>query len=258
MAKNPQFQPRQHAGSFMASLLELCGYLQAGRVIVLSKDDITVDGKPWECCEGMDVGSSESERANHTPSFRVGINTTEISFGGKPIHLKTTIGLRYIECLIRHPREEVHASKLVDLIRGCTVERDDAAAKEAILDGMLNIKTEHSEAKATPEARKAVQKRRNELEAELKSCKTMGLPTYDLEDEIKMINKYLRSSGFKRHPARFANRTKRDSDSVRKAIKVAIRKISTQLPVLAEHFGNYLHFGIYFSYRQLEKIHWRT
>lgn len=227
---------------------------QAGKVVVLNKDGVTVDGEKWEHLGVKPI--SNPIRPGHKYVFRFEGEICIITFDGKEVCVPALKGLHYIHYLIQHPWEDVHTSELVAKFNGEAPTYGDGETEEAIMNNTLSIETERREKVLTPDQRKTVEMRLSELKQELVDLKQIDAPTDELELEIEKFEAYLNKVGFGKRAAKFSNQCDLDRNSVTKAIKFAIKTIDAKHPTLGQFLTKSFKFGEFVLYKPTAPIQW--
>lgn len=253
IATNHSISPAGVALSLTLAV-EVFAEWQAGKVVVMDYSGITVDGKQWQHRTGKSV--SNQSRHGRECVFRFDGNICKITFDGKEVCVPATKGLRYIQYLIQHPWEDIHASKLVAMLNGEAPVCGDDETEEAVMNKTLSIETERREIVLTPGQRKGLEKQLEELKEEMDDRKKLKEPTNELEAEIEKWEKYLDKVGFGSHAAKAKSQSDRDRKSVTKAIKFAIKIVSAQHPSLGLFLRKSFKCGFFILYKPIRPIEW--
>jgi hypothetical protein len=198
--------------------------------------------------------------------FSLSVNTWKISFEGKTIHPRDSIGFKYIHCLVRNPDKEFKVIELIREIKKSPPPKDtyngmnkEQTEEQLIEDGLSKGSTgEVIDERAIKEYKNRYNELVDELEDETipKSDETIA----EIKEEIEKISKAL-NAGCDIHgqPRRIAGNAEKARRAVSKAIIESLDKIKDEQSghsALWKHFENTLTIGIYCSYKPEKPIPW--
>src|SRR5262245_40627256 len=179
-----------------------------------------------------------------------------LGYAGHLCRLKDAQGLAHLTQLLRSPGREVH---VLDLVRGSAADplaRRDAEAtvtltgqvREADLQvGNLGDAGEWLD----KQAKASYRRRLAELREELQAAKTLGriAQAEAAEQEIDaLVAELTHASGLGGRDRRAASAAERARQSVTRAIKLAVDKITEHLPELGRHLARAIKTGTYCCY----------
>ncbi|HEX4209568.1 MAG TPA: AAA family ATPase, partial [Candidatus Binataceae bacterium] len=182
-----------------------------------------------------------------------------VGLGGKTVRLKDTKGLAYLSYLFRHPAIEFHVLDLVGGIAsgsdGGEVDRSAANSisgdyqleKTGIHIGRLGDAGEVLDDKA----KSAYRRRLSELREELEEAKALGKEdsAEQLEDELDALTRELsRAVGLGGRDRRAASASERARQTVSKAIKGAIERITQSDVGIGDIFSRCVKTGTFCGY----------
>jgi class 3 adenylate cyclase len=159
--------------------------------------------------------------------------------------LRDLKGLRYIHALLSAPGREVHVLELAGLLVG------SASTGPTRDDGLKTTRLEGSEAVLDPTAKESYRRRLAELAEDLEEARSWNDPerVARIEEEIDGLTTELeRALGLGGRDRDMPSPAERARVSVTKAIKGAVRAISTECPGLGEHLGASLRTGRFCTY----------
>jgi hypothetical protein len=182
-----------------------------------------------------------------------------IGRGGTTFHLKDTKGLGYLAYLLRHPAVEFH---VLDLAGGIADQRDDQTRQfafglprghEDLENAGISIGSLGDAGEILDEqAKVAYRHRLSELRDDLEKAKELGKleRAEQAEEEIDVLTRELsRAVGFGGRNRRAASASERARQSIRKAIKSVVERISQSDARLREIFARCITTGNFCSYQ---------
>jgi len=196
-----------------------------------------------EISESKASDASDQPGPGECPAvFRKLGQTWMLSFAEKTVHIPHLVGLDHIAELLRTPRVPIDAAQLA----GVSIEFTNFAALPGI---------PMADDAAIKDVRRELSKKKAEL---------VGLPQNDwlrrepLKGEIEKIEKYLSQVEAHRGQLRIiAGTAQRSRASVTTAINRAIKRISSEHPVLAGHLKASISTGIAVIYAPNEMPEWQ-
>ena len=207
------------------------------------------------------VGATTASSEPHAWSSDQGLFRKEgeywtLGYAGHLCRLKDSRGLAHLTQLLRSPGIEFHA---LDLVRGNATSpragRDAEATvplKGQVRDADLQIGTLGDAGEWLDQQAKANYRRRlAELREELQAAKTLGriAQAEAAEQEIEALMAELaHATGLGRRDRRAASAAERARQSVSRAIKLAVDKITEHLPELGHHLARSVKTGTYCCY----------
>jgi hypothetical protein len=168
-----------------------------------------------------------------------------VAHGAEMARLRDLKGLRYIHALLSAPGREVHVLELAGLLVG------SAPAGRTRDDGLTATRLEGSEAVLDPTAKESYRRRLAELAEDLEEARSWNDPerVARIEEEIDGLTTELeRALGLGGRDRDMPSPAERARVSVTKAIKGAVRAISTECPGLGEHLAASLRTGRFCTY----------
>jgi hypothetical protein len=192
----------------------------------------------------------------------------KITYEGKTISLKNSIGLQYIHYLLENPNVDFTPTELLGKVSKVTLDayrklgeqqerkssEDDSVKKRP--DGIPFGQV------LTDEAREELMKRYNKLKSDLEDDTEIKCDeeVVEIEKEMKLIVESLKTSIDKDGKSRnFADITERNRRSVSKAINESLDKIKDEkngIPALWRHFDIKLKSGTSCFYKPKKPIPW--
>jgi uncharacterized membrane protein len=170
-----------------------------------------------------------------------------ITFGEMTCRIRDTLGMRYLSELLMHPHEELHVLTLAAEEPAVTA---GAPVGEAPGEGVQSGFTDAGEV-LDPQARAAYRQRLRDLQEELTEAQSFNDSgrVEKLQDEIELLTQELvQAVGLGGRARKAASVAERARINVTKRIKIALRKISEQHPILGEHFAQTMRTGTFCVY----------
>jgi class 3 adenylate cyclase len=188
---------------------------------------------------------SSGEDAIGRATFRREGQIWTVAYENEMARLRDLKGLRYIHLLLAAPGRDIHVVELTGLLA-----REPSAGRHR--DEELHpSRLDAAEAMLDPQAKNAYRKRLAELADELEEARSWNDPerVARLEEEIDAITAELEGAlGLGGRNRDMPSPAERARVSVTKAVKVAIRVVSAECPLLGEHLANSLRTGRFCSY----------
>jgi DNA-binding NarL/FixJ family response regulator len=182
--------------------------------------------------------------------FRMEGEFWRISYEQEEIHLKDSIGLHYVSCLLRQPGREFHVLDLVRLVRGSPQGLQPTRGGQAG-DSGLHLGPGHAGELLDDRAKAAYKRRIVEVEAELQEAEAWADTerASALREELEMLAEELaRAVGLGGRDRVAASDAERARVNVTKAIWGVSRRIAKRHPMLGRHFERSLRTGTYCCY----------
>jgi hypothetical protein len=168
-----------------------------------------------------------------------------VAYGAEMARLHDLKGLRYIHALLSAPGREVHVLELAGMPVG------DAPLGVAEDDGLRATRLEGPEAVLDPTAKETYRGRLADLTEDLEEARSWNDPerVVRIEEEIDALTSELeRALGLGGRDRNMPSPAERARVSVTKAIRGAVRAISSECPGVGEHLAASLHTGRFCSY----------
>jgi hypothetical protein len=167
------------------------------------------------------------------------------------------LGLSYLHDLIAHERQDVEVEELY--LRARTIHPIPQITKQAAGDLGLGHEGDLG-ALADAEALNAAHARLTNLEQLIAEAESLG-NTSELarleKEKAEFVNYLAQTVGLKRKPRLAGSPTEKLRQSVRSALRDAIRAIEKEDPTLAAHLDSSLSTGTYCRYQPKESISWQ-
>ncbi len=189
----------------------------------------------------------------------------KITYEGKTINLKGSIGLQYIHYLLGNPEKEFYALELVHVIKRNLLSDDENVYKkmdkeqrdgQLTEDGITKKNTiEHLDKEAIAQYEESY----NDLKKELNDKEMLPSDerAEEITNQIDRIKKELTAGCDKRgKPRKLSGTTEKARKAISKAVNNSLDKVQKTHPVLWKHFQNTLIIGISSSYKPEKPIHW--
>ena len=257
MIPNNHMLSPEVAMSVLTLAVEVIVQVQAGRVVVLDKSGITVDGNIWK---QMPVAGSDSTN-QPVNTFQLRDGKWVVGYDGTETLFKDLVSFKYIHLLLA--RKPISPGQLISLAncRGSRHSHEKPTEYNFAEGGSLEGLSIHSNSKVplqTKEAHKNIRNELHTLKSELELSRADGNreQVEELEETIEMLEQQLKKANFKGLDRAFSYQYKNDLDSVRIAIKRAITAIGTVNPALAWHLTCSIKFGSEFVYRLDKPVFW--
>ena len=182
------------------------------------------------------------------PSFRREGEYWTIAYQGSVVRLRNSVGLGYIETLLKNPGREFHALALAESSFG------DLQREERSLEGSGDLRAgrEHAGPLLDATAKRSYRNRIQELRDEIEEISEWADAerTARLNAELQMIEEEIsRSVGLGGRDRFAASRVERARVRVTKAVRHALKHISAAHPELGRHLEHSIQTGAYCSYR---------
>ena len=179
-----------------------------------------------------------------------------LGYAGQLCRLKDTKGLAHLAQLLRSPGTEFHALDLVCGSATGTEAREDAAATVTLTgqvrDADLHIGHLGDAGEwLDQQAKESYRRRLAELREELQAAKSQGriARAEAAEQEIQaLVAELAHATGLGGRARRAASAAERARQSVSRAIKLAVDKITGHLPELGHHLARSVKTGMYCCY----------
>jgi hypothetical protein len=169
-------------------------------------------------------------------------------FEGKIVRLRHCKGLALMDCLLRHPDQEFHASDLDALVNG-------GIDSQINFETIRSVASERNASDAGPlldaSAKSNYRKRLEELREELREARSFddSMRVSKLEQEMAFLSSELsRAIGLGGADRMAASLTERARIRVTNAIKSAIRRLSEHHQKLGRYLANSIRTGNFCSY----------
>jgi class 3 adenylate cyclase len=198
--------------------------------------ETTIDGTEAEIsCAVYDVSWTGAVPLREAPGavFRCDGEYWTIAWRGKRCLVKDVLGLRYIEQLLRHPGREFH---VLDLVGGCCPTRGRGGDGVAALD---------EEAKAA--YRRRLRALRDDLDEAERIC-DLGRAARAREEEEALSEQLAAAVGLGGRDRQLASAAERARCTVTQGIRLALKRIRTPLPSLADELRLRVKTGVYCVY----------
>src|SRR5215469_575761 len=205
-----------------------------------------------------------SDPAVQTAIFALTGESWTLEYAGVSFSLRNTLGLSYLQRLVQHPGEEVHA---LDLLMGPgahAVQEGKDPNKDALINSEEFIPSRPGDLgpMLDPQAKQNYRRRINELNEELDDLRERGAheQAEKVESELEFIKYELAKSvglgGRDRHAGSAAERAR---INVTRAIRTAIQRVSEQNKLLGKLFDESIRTGSFCRYMPNPKvqINWR-
>jgi hypothetical protein len=186
-----------------------------------------------------------------------------VKFGEKTATFRNSLGMRYLELLIRNQGKEVHVFDLCNTVNPPAREDTNQLLSEMSSDALKDIGlavTGPNDAGETLD-QKAIQDIKRHLEIltdRISDARETGDGESQaaLEEEREQILQQLaRDTGLGGKPRKTSSPIEQTRKNVRKCIRQAINKIEDSLPELGRHL-NSIKTGTYCQYAPASKIEW--
>ena len=254
MIPNHHMLSPEVATSSLTLAVEVFAQWQAGKVVVLDKSGITLDGNIWK---QFTAGSDSTNQPVNT--FKLQDGKWIVGFEGTETQFKDLVSFKYIHLLLTS--KAVSVSHFISVVnrRG---SGPDKAKKHDIDEGGhlegLNIQTESKGERLTKDAHNEIRAGLPELKRELKLLRDAEEyeRAEELEENIEKIEQQLKKAYFGNLERPYSSQYKRDLDAVRLAVNRAIKSIGTVNPALAWHLTLSIKFGAQCVYRPEKPVPW--
>lgn len=200
----------------------------------------------------------EGDGTGHPPAsvFRRDGDYWTVVYQGSVFHLKDSTGARYLSHLLRRPHKEFHVFDLVDvgaMPRTGTIAPGSRKPDSAILGehGVHVSSADDAGPLLDAKARGAYKRRLADLRSELEEAHSFNDigRIEKLQEELAFVSKELAAGlGLNRQYRRARSSADQVRVNVARAIKRAIKKISTQHRALGLHLANTVSTGLFCSY----------
>ncbi|MGH7822410.1 MAG: hypothetical protein ACREQ9_21815, partial [Candidatus Binatia bacterium] len=188
------------------------------------------------------------------PTFRLEGDYWAIAHDGRVTRVRDTKGLRYLEYLVRHPGQEVHALDLAS-----AVEQGDAARASAVTKAKRELREsdlrlaglgddgEVIDARAKEQYRRRLEELRGELEQATEE-NDLGRAAR-LRAELEALTRELAGAyGLGGRSRRTGSAADKARVNITKTIQGAIERIGAESPALANHLKKSVRTGTFFCY----------
>ena len=184
-----------------------------------------------------------------------------ISYGGKTIRLKDTVGLQYIVCLLRNPNHKFHVMQLAHKRNKHTQKSIYKNMNLKLLKNeLLSISLlDEAEAVLDSQAIGEYKKALNDLNKELEDVREFNNyeRVVEIQDKIDSISKEFTKAFIKGGHLRVFDRTNEKArKAVGNAINNSLNKIKIEHQSLWKHFKNSIQLGRFCSYTPERSISW--
>lgn len=190
----------------------------------------------------------------------------EISFGGKTIHPPDSLGLRYIQELLRRPNRPIDVLDLFATVRGVhgdqglTASSDDEEIEEQDADvcrkreGDFQV-NQQADKKTIDEVRGEIEDLGDQMRDALEKDDLDRAQS--LDQERAKLEKYLKTNtGLRNRPRGFTDERERARKSVSAAIRTAKEMARTSLPELGTHLDAGIKTGFECCYAPQSQVEW--
>jgi hypothetical protein len=169
-----------------------------------------------------------------------------VGFAGAVTRVPDSLGLRYLDLLIRHPGRELAAMDLVRLVAAT-----GASATSASADGLHDASGTGADEVLDPQARAAYRQRLTELDEDLAEAEqwndTERASRLRAEKDF-LVRELAAATGLGGRPRRLGAESERARINVTRAIRSAIAKIRDRAPAAAAHLDQAVRTGTRCSY----------
>ena len=260
------------ATSSLTLAVEVFAQWQAGKVVVLDKSGITLDGVPFYGAVStpfMPTSENQTLAAESLPNmFQFDGKVWTLQFDNKRVVKQKQLGFYYIHTQLKTPCADVNCKDLVAAIN-ChkfNFSKPERVFEENNAEGSAyatspKIKAGESvpvDAAVDQTTLQQVRNKMKSLQAELISYQKSGNENaaMEAEDEIEGLENYLKDNIHKGRSTIFNSGANKNRKSVCVAIKRAIASIAEDHPALALHLKNSIKTGFSCCYIPEKKTEW--
>lgn len=206
----------------------------------------------------VQLAAAEPTEASHLSNLFVQRGKVwMVRYARQAIYIPHSIGLHYIQTLLRHPHVEVHVNSMAQ-----SLPSPGEAQNAFSSDDNLELAEDSPQAVLDEDGRKRLMNWISEEKSELAQLLSDPLDVEAQEEakvkaaKISQVERYLHEQGFGRHARVFQNRNERLRKSVRAAIARIIQAIATEHPTLSKHFLKTVHTGYSCRYSPDDSVAW--
>jgi len=199
------------------------------------------------------------------PFFRQNGEMWTISYEDRTVHLKCSIGLRYLEHLLKNPKTDIPVEQLAALVSSPTIPNEpttfyDQMTEEESADGGMRIVRMGDAGEVLDEkAQAAYRQSLHEIEREIEEAKKNNdLATLDRlkKDQAFIQAELAKARGFGGRNRKLGDVSERIRKTVTKAIQRSLQQIQTHHPALGQHLIHAIHTGTLCSYNPHPPVPW--
>ncbi|MBF0453922.1 MAG: hypothetical protein HQL72_03770 [Magnetococcales bacterium] len=223
------------------------GTVHLTRILMMTKNGWEINRSRLEKMIGPIVQSNVQTQSDYF--CRQG-KVCSISFEGEAFTLKDSVGLGYVQYLLRRPNKQVSVREMIMAVNPPPPSAIQSYGKQhsesALLDEGLHIDTDIDEDVTSPASIAHYKKEVQRLKSEATFARESGDDeTADRhEDEADQYQTFINANTKRgRRPQKTPTRSTKDTDAVRKRITDAISKISEQHRTLGKHLYNAVQKG---------------
>jgi tetratricopeptide (TPR) repeat protein len=185
-----------------------------------------------------------------------------VAYEGDAFRLRDTKGLRYVAALLATPGRELHVLDLVVAAEGAPIGAASAGRRELDEAGIAASGLGGADELLDVTARAAYKRRLDDLREDVEQAQAWGDPERAARAREEMqflVDELSAATGLGGRTRRSASPAERARQSVTKAIKAAIERISEHSPALARHLEHTIRTGSFCRYEpdRIAPISWK-